>query len=47
MSGFRSEFSRFPDVRLTVIVLMNLDDVDWGTIVSGVSRQYLPVSTSQ
>lgn len=47
LSGFRSEFSRFPDVRLTVIVLMNLDDVDWAAIVSGVSRQYLPGSTSQ
>ncbi len=47
LSGFRSEFSRFRDARLTVIVLMNLDDVDWATIVRGVSYQYLPVSTSQ
>jgi CubicO group peptidase (beta-lactamase class C family) len=44
LSGFRSEFSRFPDARLTVIVLMNLDDVDWAGIVRGVSRRYLPVA---
>jgi CubicO group peptidase (beta-lactamase class C family) len=34
--GFRSDFSRFSDFRLTVILLMNLDDVDHTTLVSGV-----------
>jgi D-alanyl-D-alanine carboxypeptidase len=40
--GFRSEFARFVDQRLTIIVLMNMDDLDWQTIVRGVSRFYIP-----
>jgi D-alanyl-D-alanine carboxypeptidase len=39
--GFRSEFARFVDDHLTIIVLMNLHDVDWQTIVRGVAAQYL------
>ena len=46
LSGFRSEFSRFPDARLTVIMLMNLDDVDWTAIVRGVSYPHMPASAS-
>jgi D-alanyl-D-alanine carboxypeptidase len=43
--GFRSEFARFVDDRLTIILLMNLHDVDWQTIVRGVAAAYLsPVS---
>jgi D-alanyl-D-alanine carboxypeptidase len=40
LAGFRSEYSRFVDARLTVIVLMNLNDVDGTTIVSGVFNHY-------
>jgi hypothetical protein len=32
--------------RLTVIVLLNLDDVDWRAIVRGVSYRYLPAAGS-
>ena len=42
--GFRSEFARFVDHRLTIIVLMNMDDVDWQTIVRGVARSYIPAA---
>jgi CubicO group peptidase (beta-lactamase class C family) len=42
MPGYRGEFSRFVDDGVSVIVLMNLDDVDVETIVSGVARFYLP-----
>jgi hypothetical protein len=34
--------ARFVDARLTVIVLMNLDDVDLDSIVNGVAALYLP-----
>ena len=44
MPGFRAGFARFVDQRLTVIVLMNLDDVDLGSIVAGVARLYLPAA---
>jgi CubicO group peptidase (beta-lactamase class C family) len=40
--GFRSEFARFVDDRLTIILLMNLHDVDWQTIVRGIAAVYLP-----
>ena len=40
--GFRSEFARFVDDRLTIILLMNLHDVDWQSIVRGVAAAYLP-----
>ena len=42
MTGFLSEFARFVDDQLTVIVLMNLDDADVESIVQGVASLYLP-----
>ncbi len=42
MTGFLSEFARFVDDQLTVIVLMNLDDADVESIVRGVASLYLP-----
>ena len=42
--GLLSEFARFVDHRLTIIVLMNMDDVDWQTIVRGVARFYIPAA---
>jgi len=44
--GFRSEFVRFVDDRLTIILLMNLHDVDWQTIRLGVARLHLPAAPS-
>ena len=44
--GFRSEFARFVDDRLTIILLMNLHDVDWQTIVRGVAAAYLSPATA-
>ncbi|MGH9861195.1 MAG: serine hydrolase domain-containing protein, partial [Candidatus Acidiferrales bacterium] len=47
MPGFRAGFMRFLDSdRLTVIVLMNLDDVDITSIVNGLAALYLPAPTS-
>jgi D-alanyl-D-alanine carboxypeptidase len=40
--GFRAQFARFADDKLTVIVLMNLDDVDPDVIVRGVMSIYIP-----
>ena len=45
MPGFRSEFARFVDDRLTIIFLMNLDDVDRFPILHGLAALYLPAST--
>ena len=42
MPGFRSDIARFVDDDLTIIVLMNLDDVDIGSIVNGLAQLYLP-----
>jgi D-alanyl-D-alanine carboxypeptidase len=42
MPGFRTKLARFVDDRLTIIVLMNLDDADVDSIVSGVAEFYLP-----
>ena len=42
MTGFRTKFARFVDDRLTIIVLMNLDDADVDSIVCGVAAFYLP-----
>jgi CubicO group peptidase (beta-lactamase class C family) len=42
MPGFRAALVRFVDDRLTIIVLMNLDDVDIDSIVDGVAALYLP-----
>jgi hypothetical protein len=44
--GFRSEFARFVDDCLTIILLMNLHDVDWQTIVRGVAGAYLSPATA-
>ena len=45
MPGFRAAFARFVDDRLTIIVLMNLDDVDVDSIVYGIAALYLPAPT--
>jgi D-alanyl-D-alanine carboxypeptidase len=42
MPGTRANLSRFVDLDLTIIMLMNLDDVDIEPIVAGVAAQYLP-----
>lgn len=42
MPGFRARFARLVDDHLTIIVLMNLDDVDVNSIVEGVAALYLP-----
>ena len=42
MPGFRAMFARFVEDKLTIIALMNLDDVDREAIVSGVAKFYLP-----
>jgi D-alanyl-D-alanine carboxypeptidase len=42
MPGFRADIARFVDEGLTIIVLMNLDDVDIAAIVDGVAAVYLP-----
>jgi hypothetical protein len=41
MPGFRAQFARF-DEKLTVIALMNLDDVDPDVIVRGVISIFMP-----
>jgi CubicO group peptidase (beta-lactamase class C family) len=43
LPGFQSEFARYPDNRLTVIVLINLDDADVEGIADGVAALYLGV----
>lgn len=40
MPGARANLSRFEN-GLTIILLMNLDDVDIEPVVAGVARQYL------
>ena len=47
MPGARSSFARFPDDRLSIVVLMNLDDVDVETIVQGVAELYLPAASAR
>jgi CubicO group peptidase (beta-lactamase class C family) len=42
--GFRAEFARFIDERMTIILLMNLHDVDWQAIVRGVASLNLPAA---
>ena len=44
--GIRTKFARFVDQRLSIIVLINLDDVDVDSIVYGIAAIYLPVSSS-
>ena len=43
--GVRTKFARFVDDRLTIIVLINLDDVDVDSIVYGIATLYLPAPT--
>lgn len=45
MPGARSAFARFVDEGVSVIMLMNLDDVDIGTLMFGVARLYSPVTS--
>ena len=45
MPGTRAEFARFVDDGLTIILLMNLDDVDKDAILYGVAKLYLPSPT--
>lgn len=40
--GARTKFARFVDDRLSIVVLINLDDVDVDAIVDAVARAYLP-----
>ena len=47
MPGFRAMFARYLNDRVTVIVLMNLDDVDQRSIVHGLAELYLPATTRQ
>jgi len=42
MPGFRAAFARLVDDQLTIIILMNLDDVDVDSIVHGIAALYLP-----
>jgi D-alanyl-D-alanine carboxypeptidase len=41
MPGFRSDIARFVDDGVTIIVLMNLDDVDIDAIVGGLAAVYM------
>jgi D-alanyl-D-alanine carboxypeptidase len=41
MPGFRSNIARFVDAGLTIVVLMNLDDVNIDAIVGGLAAVYL------
>jgi CubicO group peptidase (beta-lactamase class C family) len=45
MPGARAAFARFVDAGLTIIVLMNLDDVDIESIVNGLTEIHLPGSS--
>jgi CubicO group peptidase (beta-lactamase class C family) len=44
--GARTKFARFVDDRLSIVVLINLDDVDVDAIVDAVARVYLPKTPS-
>ena len=46
LPGFRSVYARFPDDRLTVIVLTNADEVDRNAIVKGIADIYLQVAAT-
>lgn len=47
MGGFRAYFAQFVDDGLTVIILMNLDDVDPVAIVNGLAKLYLPPTATR
>jgi hypothetical protein len=42
MPGFNSALARYYDDQVTVIVLMNLDDVDMDAVFLGISELHLP-----
>jgi CubicO group peptidase (beta-lactamase class C family) len=42
LPGFAAQFHRYLDDRISVIVLMNSDDVDDETLLAGVANLYLP-----
>ena len=42
LPGFSAQYHRYLDDRISVIVLMNSDDVDDETILAGVANLYLP-----
>ena len=42
MPGFGAQFARYVDDRLTIIILINLDDADEDLIARGVAALYLP-----
>jgi len=42
LGGFRSHYSRFPDDKVSVIVLTNASDANPRAVVEGVARLYLP-----
>ena len=44
--GARTQFARFVDDRLSIVILINLDDVDIDSFLYGVARFYVPVSAS-
>ncbi len=46
MPGARAGFVKYPDDRLTIIVLMNLDDVDIESILGGIASRYLPAGVA-
>jgi hypothetical protein len=41
MPGTRSMLARFPEDGLTIVMLMNLDDVDIFPLMRGVAMRYL------
>ena len=46
LPGFRAIYARFPEDRLTVIVLTNGDEVDRAAIVNGIAHIYLQVEAT-
>jgi hypothetical protein len=42
LPGFRSEYTRFVDDKITVIVLTNLDGINPGEIALGIAGFYIP-----
>lgn len=42
LKGFRAEYARFVDDRVSVILLMNQDDVDWQATLYVVALRHLP-----
>jgi hypothetical protein len=47
MPGSRAGFARLVDDQLTIIVFMNLDDVDLDSIVHDIAALYLPAQPSR